>query len=1759
MIKKIIKEKKMNKKISMITLFVLIMMITKVSAQIYEDFPETPPSYDIGTNRSAKGDGYVKVQAYVANQDQLKFQLLYKELDESGKFIQFNQLPVQSVPEFYLKVHTLHRYQAMIVAYNLLGEISAVSYMISIVPSKYMQSELAYNDSPQSIFSRSKKARSSSLEMLTTIDPAKFPIIEINAEIMYNSTVEEGLSKSDFEVTEDSRYQSIQEVVPPQQNDFVKIADIVFVHDDSGSMSEERDAVKENILSFVQKLESENIDYRIALVPYGGSGVNSTCCYSITVSRCLSSPGCSYTNCSSDPDGTVFHDGIFHDNIVNFKNDLNYLKIYGGTEKAFCAIDKAITQLRWRESTQKFIILLTDEDNDTCSISQTQLLTNLKANNVTCYCLYDSDDISQQNDFDPLSEQTNGKVFDIYDDFSDILKDISADISSKYLIQYQTDNPSSTTLTTQREVQLKAITSYGPIVSTLNYTPNPFLITRTPETIALSDSGQRQQRSLQIVIKMIQNNVTLSAKLYYKNETSNYQSINMTSIGNNLYSTDIPALDVIPKAIHYYITASNGMTTKTLPTSDAQDNPFIIPILPNMAPFLSHQVVTTAIESAPIAIQGRVEDVTNRVERIEFFYKEQGENIYEQLVETPNTTQYAFNFSIPADKVTCKGVAYYINAIDDFGVTTQIGTTDNPNLIEVPCIPSNVPQEIGNVKIYADNFKSVPPYQIIASGNVCIGTTSNDRKLLRTGASLNLYTDSKTIDTVTSNNLYILDIKRSQTSSPELLPLFNGNFEIDCDVWPPKLTYNNGDSILKLINNITFSFPTSTGNHFLLIQEDSVTLKDVFTSVTEGMEATVDLGDITLSQTGNTTPLINVTGQSLSNKRKIKNQKWELENLSFEVDIANEQFKGSGEFSIPGVIEYNRGIPSDFEFIDSPLSLEKIYGNLGFPRSWRQPLMIPSKHTLGILVTNTDSSFFQVNGITSQKTKKLSGNCSMMLYDTDEIIKAVNNLEYFSPIEGDVSVSIHPGKKADLSGNIQFMGYYPMENVDISMGRHIKLKGKLKIPNIAYELSDGKLTKATGSLSGDVNLFLSVYNGELFIRGTNPMFLTMPQGSEWISGGKTIGGMFQLYCQFSKEGIEIANISTSCFHKFTLLNININISNSDKPVVKVTNFLAKLFGLAKRKGRSDRKKEEQFSINESMDQLIVKYFCAEEYAKFSLTLPDGVTYTPVMSPPEYVSNGSYNYGIYFFANDNAHESYFAIQTPPQGGYTITTLNENDIGDHNWVLYGPNSPPSITVNSPSSYSIWDKSSDIQISFTAQDDDDDATISLFYDDDNTGNDGIMIATGISEELSANTFLWKIDDSVQSGSYYIYAKIQDAVNASEYTYSKGKIEIVNPWAPQTPTNFLATPGDGEVSLSWDTNPETDINGYRVYLSDNPSEYTYRYMFNVGLTTSYEIEGLTNGRTYAVAVSAINYSGLESLLTSPVSVEPSGTGTQGSPDLALDKENSSVTSASGKLEGTLTIQARIKNIAEHDSFSARIECYYGQLSQSNLISSQLIATIQANSYLDVLFEIDSDSITSIHDLQYFYINIVDVVLPELNEDNNMDIIVNDLPFVQEIDLSAGLNLICLPNTPESIDISLALNPVLDKINYVASFQNDVWQFFYTDPTKVSNLTNLLPGNGYYIDMTSAATLSINGTIASNTRFLSSAWNLVGLTTRRELSIEDALNSIDGNYSRIWALENGKWQMYDPQYSILSNLKSFKPGLGYFIAISTPSTWTLP
>lgn len=68
----------------------------------------------------------------------------------------------------------------------------------------------------------------------------------------------------------------------------------------------------------------------------------------------------------------------------------------------------------------------------------------------------------------------------------------------------------------------------------------------------------------------------------------------------------------------------------------------------------------------------------------------------------------------------------------------------------------------------------------------------------------------------------------------------------------------------------------------------------------------------------------------------------------------------------------------------------------------------------------------------------------------------------------------------------------------------------------------------------------------------------------------------------------------------------------------------------------------------------------------------------------------------------------------------------------------------------------------------------------------------------------------------------------------------------------------------LSWDSNLESDLSGYKVYFG--PSSGSYGTPIDVGNVTSYTISGLSNG-THYFAVTALDTSGNESGFSSEVS----------------------------------------------------------------------------------------------------------------------------------------------------------------------------------------------------------------------------------------------------------------------------------------------------
>src|SRR5205823_1894812 len=103
-----------------------------------------------------------------------------------------------------------------------------------------------------------------------------------------------------------------------------------------------------------------------------------------------------------------------------------------------------------------------------------------------------------------------------------------------------------------------------------------------------------------------------------------------------------------------------------------------------------------------------------------------------------------------------------------------------------------------------------------------------------------------------------------------------------------------------------------------------------------------------------------------------------------------------------------------------------------------------------------------------------------------------------------------------------------------------------------------------------------------------------------------------------------------------------------------------------------------------------------------------------------------------------------------------------------------------------------------------------------------------------------------------------IQDVLS---WTYSTGS--STNP--PGTPTNVVATAGNGQVGLSWSASSgATSYNVKRSTTSGGP----YTTVASPS-TTSYTDTGLTNGTTYYYVVSAVNTAG-ESTNSGQVSATP-------------------------------------------------------------------------------------------------------------------------------------------------------------------------------------------------------------------------------------------------------------------------------------------------
>ena len=128
-----------------------------------------------------------------------------------------------------------------------------------------------------------------------------------------------------------------------------------------------------------------------------------------------------------------------------------------------------------------------------------------------------------------------------------------------------------------------------------------------------------------------------------------------------------------------------------------------------------------------------------------------------------------------------------------------------------------------------------------------------------------------------------------------------------------------------------------------------------------------------------------------------------------------------------------------------------------------------------------------------------------------------------------------------------------------------------------------------------------------------------------------------------------------------------------------------------------------------------------------------------------------------------------------------------------------------------------------------------------------------------------------SLTNGTEYTFSVMAAEVSGTETvaTGMAGSVtETPGVAVPAAPTGLTATPGDGQVSVTWDNPGNITIRKYQ-YSTDGGAAFNHMNGSNRN-TTSHTITGLTNGTEYTLAIRASNLSGESTAAT--VTVTPLG-----------------------------------------------------------------------------------------------------------------------------------------------------------------------------------------------------------------------------------------------------------------------------------------------
>lgn len=254
-------------------------------------------------------------------------------------------------------------------------------------------------------------ARDSTLRIsVRNVDITRFPTIGVVFDVFDSKSVfMGGLQKTDVVITENGLPQEVQSLSMITSANRVPI-DFVFCVDETGSMRDKIEAIKQNIDDFTTRLAAKGIDYRLGLVTF---------------------------------DDNVAGRYWLTDDLNQFKSWIGSIVAAGGGDEPENALEalRAATGMNFRSSANRCVVLITDAPYHEYSsqgygrtmYNARTISTVLNRSDIRTFCITPITIPGYRE----IAESTGGQVFDIERSFSDILNQFVTTMTALYTATYR--------------------------------------------------------------------------------------------------------------------------------------------------------------------------------------------------------------------------------------------------------------------------------------------------------------------------------------------------------------------------------------------------------------------------------------------------------------------------------------------------------------------------------------------------------------------------------------------------------------------------------------------------------------------------------------------------------------------------------------------------------------------------------------------------------------------------------------------------------------------------------------------------------------------------------------------------------------------------------------------------------------------------------------------------------------------------------------------------------------------------------------------------------------------------------------------------------------------------------------------------------------------------------------------------------------------------------------------------------------------------